>query len=113
MILGTNGKSIKRPTGKPVSIKICGTALVQMLDMVCQRVQQLLLKNEKSSTFKKRQMIIDDDPYSRTLSITDYARKSILFWVKVNIVLFLEFNNTLVGDCCLQACTLKTLLKYC
>ncbi|CAF3799557.1 unnamed protein product [Adineta steineri] len=62
------------------SIQICGPALVRMLDMICNRARQLLMK--------KRQIIIDDDPYA-------------------------QFNNTLIGDCCLQACTLKILLKYC
>ncbi len=35
--------------------------------------------------------------------------------MKINMMVYfnLEFNNTLIGDCCLQACTLKILLKYC
>jgi hypothetical protein len=33
--------------------------------------------------------------------------------MNTEIYFILEFNNTLVGDCCLQACTLQTLLKYC
>ncbi|UJR30636.1 hypothetical protein I4U23_018160 [Adineta vaga] len=103
-ILSTDGKNItsrKRPISsgrKPASIKLCGPALVRMLDMICDRARQLLMKTQKSSSIhEKRQLIADDDPFSRTLSFTDYA----------------QFNNTLVGDCCLQACTLKTLLKYC
>ncbi|CAF0977293.1 unnamed protein product [Rotaria sordida] len=102
IILFTNGKNLTNPiqnttsTRKPVSIKICGPALVQMLDMICQRAKQILMKKQKSS-HEKRHMIIDDDPFTRTLLIKDFA----------------QFNNTLVGDCCLQACTLKTLLKYC
>ncbi|CAF0916281.1 unnamed protein product [Rotaria sp. Silwood1] len=109
IILFTNGNNITNPiqnttsTRKPASLKLCGPALVQMLDSICHRVKQILMKNQKSSTasssssHEKRHMIIDDDPFTRTLSIKDYA----------------QFNNTLIGDCCLQACTLKTLLKYC
>ncbi|CAF1292312.1 unnamed protein product [Adineta ricciae] len=98
-----NVTSRKRPNTsrhKPASIKLCGPTLVRMLDMVCDRARQLLMKTQRSSsdsTYQKRQMIVDDDPFTRTLSVTDYA----------------QFNNTLIGDCCLQACTLKTLLKYC
>jgi len=62
-------------TRKPVSIKICGSALVQMLDMVCHRARQLLMNKQRSSSYEKRQMIFDDDPFTRTLSIKDYARK--------------------------------------
>jgi hypothetical protein len=65
---------------KPVSIKICGSALIRMLDMVCTRARQLLMSNGISSSSTssppaKRQFNIDDDPYSRTISITDYTRK--------------------------------------
>lgn len=81
-ILLTDGKNItsrKRPISserKPASIKLCGPALVRMLDMICDRARQLLMKTQKSSsTHEKRQMIGDDDPFSQTLSITDYARK--------------------------------------
>jgi len=79
----TNGKDIlnrKRQissTHKPVSIKICGSALVRILDMVCQRASQLLMDKQGSLSHEKRQMIIDDDPFTRTLSIKDYARKLI------------------------------------
>ncbi|CAF0826594.1 unnamed protein product [Adineta steineri] len=110
MISFTNGKNItdqkqqQQPsisTHKPVSIKICGLALIRMLDMVCTKARQLLIKNgilsSSSPPPAKRQFNIEDDPYSRTVSVTDYS----------------QFNDTLVGDCCLQACTLKILLKYC
>ncbi|CAF0788161.1 unnamed protein product [Adineta steineri] len=109
MISFTNGKNItdqkqQQPsisTHKPVSIKICGLALIRMLDMVCTKARQLLMKNgilsSSSPPQAKRQFNIEDDPYSRTVSVTDYS----------------QFNDTLVGDCCLQACTLKILLKYC
>ncbi|CAF1633528.1 unnamed protein product [Adineta ricciae] len=92
-----NVTSRKRPhtsRHKPASIKLCGPTLVRMLDMVCDRARQLLMKTQRSSsdsTYQKRQMIVDDDPFTRTLSVTDYA----------------QFNNTLVGDCCLQACSLE------
>jgi hypothetical protein len=51
-----------------------------MLDMVCTRARQLLMSNGISSSSTasppaKRQFNIDDDPYSRTISITDYTRK--------------------------------------
>lgn len=70
-------------TRKPVSIKICGLALIRMLDMVCTKARQLLMKNEmlsSSSSPAKRQFNIDDDPYSRTVSVADYARKFISDW---------------------------------
>jgi hypothetical protein len=80
----TNGKNITHSrrrqlssTRKPVSIKICGLALIRMLDMVCTKARQLLMRNEISSSLSpvKRQFNIEDDPYSRTVSITDYTRK--------------------------------------
>jgi len=86
MISFTNGKNIinrKRQISsahKPVSIKICGSALVRLLDMICQRARQLLMKIQSSSSYAKRQMIFDDDPFTRTLSIKDYARKPIEFF---------------------------------
>ncbi len=67
-------------TRKPVSIKICGSALVRMLDMVCHRARQLLMKKQKSLSHGKRQMIFDDDLFTRTLWIKDYARKLIRFF---------------------------------
>jgi hypothetical protein len=62
-------------TRKPVSIKICGLALVRMLDMVCQQAKQLLMKKLRISTYEKRQMNFDDDPFTQTLWIKDYARR--------------------------------------
>ena len=106
-------------TRKPVSIKICGLALIRMLDMVCTKARQLLIRNGIiSSAPEKRQFNIEDDPFSRTISIIDYARKfffsSPINWHILSLFcVLLEFNNTLIGDCCLQPCTLKTLLKYC
>ncbi|CAF1042573.1 unnamed protein product [Adineta steineri] len=76
----TNENQQQQQQISSTSIQICGPALVRMLDMICNRARQLLMK--------KRQIIIDDDPYT-------------------------QFNNTLIGDCCLQACTLNILLKYC
>ena len=73
--------SRKRPllssTRKPVSVKICGLALVRTLDLVCTRAREILMRNETPapSTPGKRQLHADDNPYSQTLSITDYARK--------------------------------------
>ncbi len=61
-------------TRKPVSIKICGSPLVRMLDMVCHQARQLLMKKLRLSTHGKRQMVFDDDPFTRTLWIKDYAR---------------------------------------
>ena len=78
---GKNTTSRKRQissTHKPASIKICGPALVRMLDMICDRASQLLMKKERPS-HEKRQMIIDDDPLTRTLLIKDYARKLLGF----------------------------------
>ena len=61
---------------KPVIVKICGVALVRMLDLVCTRARQLVLSNQTPSPSPgKRQLRVDDDPFSQTLSITDYARK--------------------------------------
>ena len=98
-------------TRKPVSVKICGLALIRMLDLICTRARELLMRNEAPG---KRQLQADDDPYSHTLSITDYARKRrSLFQCCLYLCLRLEFNDTLVGDCCLQACSVKTLLNYC
>ncbi len=118
-----NGKNIttrRRQLGftrKPVSIKICGLALIRMLDMVCTKAKQLLMKSGiPSSSHSKREFNIEDDPYSRTVSITDNTRKLDYLCIEKNFSFFiviLEFNDTLVGDCCLQACTLMTLLKYC
>ncbi len=64
-------------TRKPVSIKICGLGLIRMLDMVCTRARQLLMKNEmlSSSSPAKRQFNIDDDLFSRTISVIDYSRE--------------------------------------
>ncbi|CAF1112208.1 unnamed protein product [Rotaria sordida] len=84
---------------KPISIKICGLALIRLLDVVCNRTRQLLMRNgisSSSSTWKPR-FNIKDNLYLSTISITDYT----------------QFNDTLIDDCCLQACTLKVLLKYC
>lgn len=63
------------PVRKPASIKLCGPALVRMLDMVCDRARQLLLKSQSATGHSKRQMLVDDDPFTRTLSFKDYARK--------------------------------------
>lgn len=79
----TNGKNITNntkqssiSTRKPVSIKICGLALVRMLDMVCTKARQLLMRNGiVSSSYVKRQFDIEDDPFSHTVSVTDYTRK--------------------------------------
>ncbi|CAF3433184.1 unnamed protein product [Rotaria socialis] len=79
-------------TRKPSSIKLCGPALVRMLEMKAQVSESL-----PSSSHEKRHMIVDDDPYTHTLLVKDYA----------------QFNNTIIGNCCLQACTLKTLIEYC
>jgi len=46
-----------------------------MLDMICHRARQLLIEKQESSPHEKRQIIIDDDPFTRTLWIKDYARK--------------------------------------
>jgi hypothetical protein len=79
----TNGKNIIKRRGhlsstrKPVSIKICGPALVRMLDMVCQRAREVLMEKQSSLSYEKRQMIMDDDPFTRTLLIKDYSRKLI------------------------------------
>ena len=77
-----NGKNIttrRRQLGftrKPVSVKICGLALIRMLDMVCTKAKQLLMKSETaSSSHSKREFNIEDDPYSRIVSITDNTRK--------------------------------------
>jgi hypothetical protein len=92
MISSTNGKNItsrKRPlssTRKPVSVKICGLALVRMLDMICTRARQLLMrKGTETLSTVKRQFIIDEDPYARTVSITDYARKFNFLSKKKNV----------------------------
>jgi hypothetical protein len=79
-----NGKNITNTrrrqiasTRKPVSIKICGLALIRMLDMVCTKARQLLIRNEiLSPAPEKRQFNIEDDPFSRTISIIDYSRKT-------------------------------------
>jgi hypothetical protein len=78
-------------THKPISIKICGLALVRMLDMVCTRARQLLMRNEISSSLSppvKRQFDIDYDLYSRTVSITDYARKFNYLSIDLHIFFF-------------------------
>ncbi|CAF2370477.1 unnamed protein product [Rotaria sp. Silwood2] len=97
----TNNRRLKLlSTRKPISIKICGLSLIRLLDMVCTRARQLLIRNgisSSSSSPLKRRFKIEDDSYLRKISITDYT----------------QFNDTLIDDCCLQACTLKTLLKYC
>jgi predicted metalloprotease len=86
MISFTNGKNITNrrkllsSTRKPLSIKICGSTLVRILDMVCNRARQLLMKKQRSSLHEKRQMIINDDPFTRTLRIKDHARQLILFF---------------------------------
>ena len=73
----TNGRRRNSTaTRKPVTVKICGVALVRMLDLVCTRARELVMSNETPSASPgKRQLLVDDDPFSRTLSITDYARK--------------------------------------
>jgi len=96
----TDGKNITNnrrrqltSTRKPVSIKICGLALIRMLDMVCTRARQLLMRNGISSTSSpvKRQFNIDDDPYSHTVSITDYTRKFNYLSIDIYVFLFLLF----------------------
>ncbi len=75
---GRNTNNRKRhilSTRKPARIQICGPALVRMLDMICHRARQLLMEKQESSPQEKRQIIIDDDPFTRTLWIKDYARK--------------------------------------
>jgi hypothetical protein len=91
MISFTNGKNLTNrrrqlvSTRKPVSIKICGLALIRMLDMVCTKARQLVMKNEilsSTSSPAKREFNIEDDPYSQTLLITDYARMfNLLFFL--------------------------------
>ena len=82
---GKNITSRKRQLGstrKPLSIKICGIALIRMLDMVCTKAKQLLMKDTViSSSISKREFNIENDPYSQTVSITDYARKLSCFLV--------------------------------
>jgi len=98
----TDGKNIANnrrrqltSTRKPVSIKICGLALIRMLDMVCTRARQLLMRNGISSTSSpvKRQFNIDDDddPYSHTVSITDYTRKFNYLSIDIYVFFFLLF----------------------
>lgn len=62
-------------THKSVSIKICGSNLVRVLDMICDKARQLIMNKQNSLSLGKRQMMIDDDPFTRTLVIKDYARK--------------------------------------
>lgn len=74
----TNRQQRLSSTRKPVSIKICGQALIRMLDMVCTKARQLLMKNgllSSTSSPAKREFNVDDDPYSRTISIADYTRE--------------------------------------
>ncbi|CAF0845544.1 unnamed protein product [Rotaria sp. Silwood1] len=105
MTLFVNGKTINNrrlkllSTRNPISIKICGRSLIRLLDMVCNRARQLLVRSEISSSLSplKRRFKIEDDSHLRTISITEYT----------------QFNDTLIDECCLQACSLKTLLKYC
>jgi len=86
LISFTNGKDIlnrKRQissTHKPVSFKICGSALVRILDTVCQKANELLMNKQESLSHEKRQLIIDDDPFTRTISIKDYARRVVRFF---------------------------------
>ena len=79
---GNNVTNVTEPissTRRPVSIKICGLALIRTFDMVCTKARQLLMKNgivsSSSSPPAKRQINIEDDPYSLTVSITDYTRR--------------------------------------
>lgn len=81
-VLIIHGRSVHRfqrqisSTRKPVSVKLCGLALVRILDMVCTRARQLLSKNSlKTTSQRKRQLDVQDDPYSHTVSFKDYARK--------------------------------------
>ena len=76
----TNRRKQLLSTRKPLSIQICGSTLVRILDMVCDRARQLLMKKQRSSLHEKRQMIIDDDPFTRTLWFKDHARQLILFF---------------------------------
>lgn len=81
-LTSTRRRQMRSSTRKPVSVKICGLALIRMLDMVCTKARQLLMRNEMLSTpssHAKRHFDIDDDPFSRTISVTDYARKFLLF----------------------------------
>jgi len=97
LILFTNGKNITNnerrssvSRHKPVSIKICGLALIRLLDMVCTRARQVLMRNGiSSSSLAKRQFDIDDDLYSRTISISDYSRK--LNYLSIEIHFFFVF----------------------
>ena len=85
-----NGKNITNTrrrqiasTRKPISIKICGLGLIRMLDMVCTRATQLLIRNgilsSSLSSPVKRQFHIEDDLFSRTISVIDYSRKYFFF----------------------------------
>ena len=81
-LTSTRRRQIRSSTRKPVSVKICGLALIRMLDMVCTKARQLLMKNEmlsSSSSPAKRHIDVDDDPFSRTISVADYARKFFFF----------------------------------
>ena len=86
MISFTNGKNLPNrgkqlsSTRKPLSIKICGSTLVRILDMVCDRARQLLMEKQRTSLHEKRQMIVDDNPFTRTLLIKDHARQLIVFF---------------------------------
>ncbi|CAF2986388.1 unnamed protein product [Rotaria socialis] len=97
----TNNRRLKvLAIRQPTSIKMCGLALIHLLDTVCTRAEQILVRNRITTTLSsptKRPRKTQDNLYSYATSIIDNT----------------QFNDTLIYDCCLQVCTLKKLLKYC
>lgn len=117
----TNNRRLKvlsSPPPRPISTKICGEALIRLLNVVCTEAEQLINKNGISSTLSptNRQMKRKYYPFSNKASINDDKSKINLFSYKkkyIDFVIFLDVDDNLINDCCLQACTLKKLLKYC
>ncbi|CAF1124737.1 unnamed protein product [Rotaria magnacalcarata] len=97
----TNNRRLKvLAIRKPTSIEMCGLALIHLLDMVCTRAEQVLVRNRITTTLSSptiRPTKTKDNLYSYATSIIDNTQS----------------NDTLIYDCCLQVCTLKKLLKYC
>lgn len=75
----TNNRIMKvLSTRQPAAIQRCGLSLVRLLDMICTKTRQILMRNgiySSPSSPMKQQFKIKDYPSSRMASLINYISK--------------------------------------